>query len=213
MKDIYRLGVEGHSKIKTAILKSTYRGPFIIIGGAGSLHLRTGKQLCDANGFAYKWPDAHLDYMRARMLDHGQRGFSTFIYLFKWARSNYQNPGWFSWLGRMFAWLFHVFAKKTLTDPDAIGLILCSRIALSMWEGVNDVQWSFLSPPWLLRDKGLRTGRYEIHIDKDEGSEEAGIYGGIYNEDMAVAIVDEVETRKLTHVHWTCTGPIGLKHW
>lgn len=32
MKDIYRLGVEGHSKIKTAILKSTYRGPFIIIG-------------------------------------------------------------------------------------------------------------------------------------------------------------------------------------
>lgn len=31
-KDVYRLGVEGHGNIKMAILKSSYRGPFIIIG-------------------------------------------------------------------------------------------------------------------------------------------------------------------------------------
>jgi putative NADH-flavin reductase len=32
LKDVYRLGVEGHGNIKMAILKSSYRGPFIIIG-------------------------------------------------------------------------------------------------------------------------------------------------------------------------------------
>lgn len=34
MKAVYRLGVEGHGNIKMAVIKSTYRGPFIIIGRA-----------------------------------------------------------------------------------------------------------------------------------------------------------------------------------
>lgn len=55
---------------------------------------------------------------------------------------------------RPFAWYLLRTAKATLTNPDALGLILCSRAALTMWEGVKDVQWSFLSPPWQLRDKG-----------------------------------------------------------
>lgn len=101
-----------------------------------------------------------------------------------------------------------------------------------MWEGVQETKWSFLSPPWQLRDKGnhtldplglsfanllarvgIRTGKYEVHVDDTMGSAEYGIDNGIYNEDMAVAIVDEVENNKLTHKHWTCTGPIGLKDW
>jgi hypothetical protein len=45
-------------------------------------------------------------------------------------------------------------AKNTLTDPNALGLIMCSRVGLTMWEGVRDTPWSFLSPPWQLRDKG-----------------------------------------------------------
>lgn len=32
MKSVYSTGVEGHGNIKMAILGSTYRGPFIIIG-------------------------------------------------------------------------------------------------------------------------------------------------------------------------------------
>lgn len=31
--------------------------------------------------------------MSTRMFDHGQRAFGTFIYLFKWARGNVENPG------------------------------------------------------------------------------------------------------------------------
>lgn len=52
-----------------------------------------------------------------------------------------------------------------------------------------------------------------VHVDDTMGSAECGIDNGIYNEDMAVAIVDEVENNKLNHKHWTCTGPIGLKEW
>jgi len=122
------------------------------------------------------------------------------------------------------------WAKKLLTDPKILGLITCSRIALTMWEGVEKKQWSFLSPPWLLRDKGLslsnpahsphalillgtRTGKYTVILDKLPEMDEAGVDQGVYNEDMAVAIVDEVEVNKLNHRHWTCVGPIGLKEW
>ncbi|KAJ9243862.1 hypothetical protein DTO169E5_2204 [Paecilomyces variotii] len=217
LKSVYRVGVEGHGSIKMAILRSSYRGPFIIIGGAGSLYYKRGVQLCDDNGFAFKhwhsWPDVHLDYMSSRMYDHGQRVFGTFIRLFKWARANRENPKWFSWLFRPFANWFMRSAQKSLTNADTMGLILCSRAALTMWEGVQETKWSFLSPPWQLRDKGIRTGKYEVYVDDSAGSAEPGIDNGIYNEDMAVAIVDEVENNKLNHKHWTCTGPIGLKEW
>ena len=32
LNDVYRVGVEGHGNIKMAILRSSYRGPFIIVG-------------------------------------------------------------------------------------------------------------------------------------------------------------------------------------
>lgn len=73
LKDVYRLGVEGHGNIKMAIVRSTYQGPVIIIGkvsvpfdkcfmlnamcsagGAGSLYYKNGVQLCDDEGFAFK---------------------------------------------------------------------------------------------------------------------------------------------------------------
>ncbi|KAJ5958796.1 uncharacterized protein N7479_005946 [Penicillium vulpinum] len=217
MKDVYRLGVEGHGNIKMAVIRSTYRGPFIIIGGAGSLYYKNGVQLCDDKDFAfqhwYPWPDAHLDYMSARMIDRNQRGLGIFIKLFKWARNNREQPNWFPWLLRPFANVIMHSAKKTLTDPVMIGLIYCSRAALNMWEGVRDIKWSFLSPPWQLRDKGIRTGKYEVYVDNYAGSAEPAIHNGIYNEDLAVAIVDEVENNQLHYKHWTCTGPIGLKAW
>lgn len=60
----------------------------------------------------------------------------------------------FSWLFRPFANWFLQSAKKNLTNPTTVGLIFCSRAALTMWEGVQETKWSFLSPPWQLRDKG-----------------------------------------------------------
>lgn len=39
LKAVYRLGVEGHGNIKMAIMRSTYRGPVIIIGRLSPLPL------------------------------------------------------------------------------------------------------------------------------------------------------------------------------
>ncbi|GJC84751.1 hypothetical protein ColLi_07589 [Colletotrichum liriopes] len=82
-----------------------------------------------------------------------------------------------------------------------------------MWSGVTEKSWSFLSPPGLLRDKGVRTGEYKLFIDTPEDPATEAAENGIYNEDMAVAIVDEVENNKLAFKHWSCTGPIGLRKW
>ena len=60
---------------------------------------------------------------------------------------------------------------------------------------------------------GIRTGKYETFEDTVANPAYQGLEGGIYNEDMAAAIVDEVEDGKYDYKHWTCTGPIGLKEW
>lgn len=60
---------------------------------------------------------------------------------------------------------------------------------------------------------GIRTGRYTAYEDTVASPAYQAIEGGIYNEDLAVAIVDEVENGKYIYKHWSCTGPIGLKEW
>lgn len=60
-------------------------------------------------------------------------------------------------------------------------------------------------------DSGIRTGEYKVYLDSKENPAEAAVVGGIYNEDMAVSIVDEVEKGELTHKHWSCAGPIDVK--
>jgi hypothetical protein len=59
---------------------------------------------------------------------------------------------------------------------------------------------------------GVRTGKYSITLDQYP-LDENGVHLGIYNEDMAVAIVDEVEQNKLNHKHWCPSGEIGLGKW
>lgn len=58
----------------------------------------------------------------------------------------------------------------------------------------------------------MRTAKYEVFLDNLPPDKD-GEQQGIYNEDMAVAIVDEVENNKLNHQHWTCSGPINLGRW
>lgn len=129
-------------------------------------------------------------------------------------------------LARLLLWRL----RKFMLDRTMQGLITGSRIALYLWLGVRDKKWSFLSPPGLLRDKGkpsilrgtsgrgdandypgIRTGEYKVYVDSEETPAEGAVVGGIYNEDLAVAIVDEVEKKELTYKHWSCTGPIDVK--
>ncbi|KAF4434053.1 hypothetical protein CGCF415_v007162 [Colletotrichum fructicola] len=217
ISNIYSEAVEGHGRIKTALLASTHDGPFIIVGGAGSIHVSNRLQLTDQEGFAFSWwwnwPDEHLDYMTARGLDHGSRFISLVATLVKWSRSHIQRPRFYSWILSPFVYWARAWVKGALTNKHTLGLITGSRIAFTMWNGVQEKSWSFLSPPGLLRDKGVRTGEYKVFVDSPEDPAVEAANGGIYNEDMAVAIVDEVENNKLAYKHWSCTGPIGLGKW
>ncbi|KAF0325337.1 nad-dependent epimerase dehydratase [Colletotrichum asianum] len=217
LRAIYYECVETHARIKSALLRSNHRGSFIVIGGAGSLHHKDGSSFADEPDFPYgawyKWSDQHLGYMISRASDHGSTTLAVFSRIFRWARNNVEHPGWFSWILRPFVHLFLSRARMFMTSHDAKGLITGSRVALHLWEGVTEKSWSFLSPPWLLRDKGIRTGKYEVYVDELDSPGYQAIYGGIYNEDMAVAIVDEVENNKLAYKHWSCVGPIGLGKW
>ncbi|KAF4775362.1 NAD-dependent epimerase dehydratase [Colletotrichum scovillei] len=214
---VYEDGVEAHGRMKTALLASTHDGPFIIVGGAGSIHVANRLQLTDQKDFAYSWwwtwPDEHLDYMTARGLDHGSRFISVVAVLMKWSRSHIQRPRFYSWLLRPVTYLVQRWLKRCMTDKKTIALITMCRMAFTMWNGVTEKSWTFLSPPALLRDKGVRTGEYKIFIDTPEDPATEAAENGIYNEDMAVAIVDEVENNKLAFRHWSCTGPIGLRKW
>ncbi|KAL4932415.1 NADH(P)-binding-domain-containing protein [Aspergillus undulatus] len=93
----YEAGVEGHGRIKKALLDSTHEGTFIVIGGAGSLHLENGIQLIDQKdclySWWYEWPDTHFHYMRVRTMVHGMFTFPMFIMAFQWARNNVERPG------------------------------------------------------------------------------------------------------------------------
>ncbi|EYE89953.1 uncharacterized protein EURHEDRAFT_519466 [Aspergillus ruber CBS 135680] len=186
-------------------------------GGAGSLHTMNRRQLVDETGFAYSWwytwPDEHLNYMRVRARTHGNFFFSLFITGFRWARNNVEHPGWFSWLFRPLSWTYLFFAKRKLTSPQTRSLITSSRTALTMWEGVREKKWSFLSPPGQLRDQGVRTGRYKVFIDSEEDPAVEAVDGAIYNEDLAVAVADEIEGPRMTFLHWSVVGRVGLAAW
>ena len=52
-----------------------------------------------------------------------------------------------------------------------------------------------------------------MHVDSPDDPAIVAVEKGIYNEDMAVAIVDEAENNRLTFLHWSCVGQIDLKEW
>ncbi|RSL40878.1 hypothetical protein CEP54_015987 [Fusarium duplospermum] len=216
LNTVYHGVVEGQMRIKNALLESTHSGPFIIVGGAGSLFNEDGVQLVDEKDFPfqhwYDWPDQHLFYMKERAIAHGSRFIVIVVSLFRWSRNTIESKSLFSKPLKPIAWLILSRLKPFFLSGPGKSLIEGCRVALSFYTGVTEKPWSFLSPPWLLRDQGVRTGQYSLTLDKIP-IDDKGNALGIYNEDMAVAIVDEVENNRLNHKHWSCSGPIGLGKW
>lgn len=128
-------------------------------------------------------------------------------------QNNKANNTGFSWLFRPIAWTYLFLAKRKLTSPQTRSLITSTRTALTMWEGVREKKWTFLSPPGQLRDQGVRTGRYKIFIDSEEDPAVEAVDGAIYNEDLAVAVADEIEGPRMTFLHWSVVGRVGLAAW
>ncbi|QDL56212.1 NAD(P)-dependent oxidoreductase [Rhodoferax aquaticus] len=67
-----------------------------------------------------------------------------------------------------------------------------ARDALTLIQKESSLDWTFVSPPILL-NPGVRTGQYRVGADAPLWAE-GGAPGSISVQDLAVAIVDELET-------------------
>lgn len=100
------------------------------------------------------------------------------------------------------------------TKDRASDFIKAGRTALMFFEGNTSFKWSFVSPSALYRP-GRRTGKYEISVDEmvlvgeqKGGNVFEGRLTGISVADMAIAIADEVENKRLVWKHWSAWGDI-----
>jgi len=92
-----------------------------------------------------------------------------------------------------------VFAtQKTMS----IDIPLSGRTAALLFEHDHTFSWSFISPP-LFMEPGVRSGRYALGSDQFpwDGDRPAGIS----IEDLAVAVLDECESPRHIHQHFTVT--------
>jgi uncharacterized protein len=87
-------------------------------------------------------------------------------------------------------------AQKTVS----IDIPLAGRTACLLFEHDRSFDWSFISPP-LFMEPGIRSGRYTLGDDRFpwDGDRPAGIS----IEDLAVAVLDEVEKPRHIHQHFT----------
>jgi putative NADH-flavin reductase len=111
--------------------------------------------------------------------------------------------------------------KQILTGEDSIPDIpLAARAALMMFEGNTSFSWSFLSPPVGYRGAAA-TGKYQIVFDElpmrplgEVQSDAEAVSGaedrllGISIPDLALAIVNELDSREKAGKHWTAVGEL-----
>ena len=111
--------------------------------------------------------------------------------------------------------------KQILSGVNSIPDIpLAARAALMMFEGNTSFNWSFISPPVGYR-RAAATGTYQIKFDElpmrplvqgqSDAQEASGVEDrllGISVPDLALAIVDELESREKAGKHWTAVGEL-----
>jgi hypothetical protein len=108
------------------------------------------------------------------------------------------------------------YEKQSRIKDNAADFIKAGRTAYMFFEDRTTFDWSFVSPSALYRP-GKRTGKYEISIDEmvlvgeqQKGKDVfEGRLTGISVADMAIAIADEIEQRKLVWRHWSAWGDIS----
>lgn len=186
---------------------------FLFVGGAGSLHVPGTQTPCvDHPDFflayrrAISTSLAHIAYMEERL---GIMG--TALRRYREARIA-ESQGKATQDDRR---VIQEYEDGIKTQDMASDFIKAGRTAFLFFDGNTSFDWSFVSPSALYRP-GKRTGRYEISVDdmvlegeqKEGESVFEGRLTGISVADMAIAIADEVEARKLVHKHWSAWGDI-----
>jgi hypothetical protein len=108
------------------------------------------------------------------------------------------------------------YEKQIRVKDNASDFIKAGRTAYMFFEDRKTFSWSFVSPSALYRP-GKRTGKYEVSVDEmvlvgkqQEGQDVfEGRLTGISVADMAIAIADEIEQRKLVWKHWSAWADIS----
>ncbi|KAF2847586.1 hypothetical protein T440DRAFT_538287 [Plenodomus tracheiphilus IPT5] len=187
---------------------------FLFVGGAGSLHVPGTQTPCvDHPDFflayrrAISTSLAHIAYMEERL---GIMGTSL---------RRYRNARLAERDGKATPDDLSVIKEyeDSIKKQDMAGdFIKAGRTAFMFFDGNTSFEWSFVSPSALYRP-GKRTGQYEVSVDdmvlegeqKEGESVFEGRLTGISVADMAIAIADEVEGRKLVYKHWSAWGDIS----
>ena len=187
---------------------------FLFVGGAGSLHVPGTSTPCvDHPDFflayrrAISTSLAHIAYMEERL---GIMGTS----LRKYRMARLADDA-----GKATEEDVAVITEyeNAIRKQDmASDFIKAGRTAYMFFDGNESFKWSFVSPSALYRP-GRRTGKYEVSVDDMvlEGEQKQGkdVFDGrltgISVSDMAIAIADEVESRKLMYKHWSAWGDIS----
>jgi uncharacterized protein len=187
--EVYYRQAEGTRRILQAFQRSQAQY-LIYVGGAASLYVKPGMQMFDDPRF----PSWYFGVMPAPHL--------------RWL-AEITGVGFFDEAAR--AKETGLFAPED-TDPvleanvkswTRVPLLEGCRIALDLFSHRRDVNWSFLSPPWLYRP-GPGSGRYRVGVDYMLFN--GGVPAGIALPDLALALADEVEARAFLHKHWTVAG-------
>ncbi|KAJ4371977.1 hypothetical protein N0V83_003750 [Neocucurbitaria cava] len=195
-------------------LSSTPSTYFLFVGGAGSLHVPGTQTPCvDHPDFflayrrAISTSLAHIAYMEERL---GIMG--TSLRQYREARLA-ESTGKATDDDRR---VIKSYEDEIRKQDKASDFIKAGRTAYMFFDGNASMRWSFVSPSALYRP-GKRTGRYEVSVDdmvlsgeqKDGESVFEGRLTGISVADMAIAIADEVEGRKLVGKHWSAVGDLS----
>ena len=205
--------IETVRKLVLAV-KASNVGYFLFVGGAGSLHVPGTSECCvDHPDFfmAYRraiaTSEAHICYMEERLgiIGDALRSYRNARIAQQEGKATEED------LRRIEEYEADIRSKDMAAD-----FIKAGRTAYMFFEGRTDFAWSFVSPSALYRP-GRRTGRYEVSVDdmvlvgqqKQGESVFEGRLTGISVGDMAIAIADEVEGRKLVGKHWSAWGDIG----
>lgn len=183
---------------------------FLFVAGAGSLHVPgTSISCADHPDFflayrrAISTSLAHIAYMEERL---GILGTS----LRRYRAARLASPR-----SADDEAVIAEYEQQVRTKDGASDFIKAGRTSYLFFEDRTSFQWSFVSPSALYRP-GKRTGKYEISIDdavlvgeQQDDNVFEGRLTGISVEDMAIAIADEVEARKLVGKHWSAWGDIS----
>lgn len=186
---------------------------FVFVGGAGSLLVpETLESLADHPDFFLSYrrqmaeSNAHVQYMEERLGPIGDD-----LRLYRNARLAMKSGT----ATTMDLQTIQKYEDSIRKNDQASDYIKAGRATLLFFEGNTSFRWTFVSPSPLYRP-GARTGSYEITIDyvplKGVQSKENILDGrltGISAADLAVAIVDEIESPQLLHKHWTASADLS----